>query len=450
MNNFSNDIFGNWQGKISVSGIELKISAQFLKDKSSRLVGSMDIISQGAKDIGLDQLVLDDNNVSFKLKGITGDPSFEGKIEGQQITGKYSQSSVFGTFELARGKAVVELRPQTPKPPFDYLIEELQFKGETDLLSGTLTHPKSKEIPPLVILVSGSGPQDRDETILNHKPFAVLADFLTKSGIAVFRYDDRGVARSKGDFSKANTLNFANDARGAVNYFLKRKDIDTQNIGMIGHSEGASIVSMLAADLEPKLSFIVMMAGMGVNGHKVLSFQRKQLHINKGVDLKIHYGNEKIFDGALPLIQSSASEADFVKSLTPMTLDYTAIFKKEFGQDMDAKNYLQSIYVALANPWMKFFLTFEPSKYLKKVKIPVLVMNGTLDQQVDIDLNLPSIKESFKEANNSHVQYELIDGVNHLFQTAKTGAVSEYSTIEETISPKVLAILKKWILKQTK
>lgn len=447
---FSNPLVGDWKGDIRVSGVVLKIAAHFELDKKSKLSGSLDIISQSANGIVLDEITLDRESISFKMKGVGGNPTFTGVLNEGKLKGKYSQGPAIGSFELERGFLTKDLRPQTPKGPFDYIIQEVTFQGEKDLLSGTLTLPSQGMTHPVVVLVSGSGPQDRDETILNHKPFAVIADYLTRSGVAVFRYDDRGVGKSKGTFSKGDTFGFAKDAKGAVDYLLTRKDIEARNIGIIGHSEGATIANILSSKKGSQVSFSVMMAGIGVDGHRVLSYQRKQLHLNKNISLLVHDENEKIFTAALPLIQSSINENDFLKKLTPIVERYTKVLQDELGQAMDGEKYLSSIYKALSSPWMKTFLVLEPAKYLRNVKQPILVMNGTLDQQVDIGLNIPTIKESLKFAENDKVTYEMIEGVNHLFQTAPTGAVSEYSSIEETISPKVLLLIRDWVKKQVK
>ncbi|MCJ8347430.1 alpha/beta fold hydrolase, partial [bacterium] len=371
-------------------------------------------------------------------------------LSGAKIKGIYTQGLASGTFFLEPGKTQELSRPQTPKAPFPYLQEECEFMGEVATMSGTLTLPKSDNLHPTIILVSGSGPQDRDETMFLHKPFLVIADYLTKRGFAVFRYDDRGVKQSKGDFSKASSFNFAKDAKAALNYLLSRKDLDPNKIGMIGHSEGATIANIIASEAENRLAFIVMMAGMGVSGQEVLSFQRKQGFLNQGIDLKFHHKNEEIFQVALENLITKLSQENIIQKMMPKANAYADILKKELKKEVDALKYAQSIFGALSSPWMRVFLFLDPVTYLSKIQIPVLVMNGILDQQVDIGLNMPSIRRALKLAGNKRVSFELLPGLNHLFQKAETGAVSEYQNIEETINVKALEVLNTWLQKQVK
>ena len=262
---------GSWKGEISAQGMKLKIVFH-LEQSNNIWSGKMDSPDQNAFDIPIEKVTVVKDSVFISDNRIK--LNYKGKLQDNQIDGKFTQGFFSTKLVLTPGKTSKPNRPQTPIGPFNYKEEELIIKNEKDNieLAGTLTFPKNKKKAPLAILISGSGAQDRDETLFNHKPFAVIADYLTNNGYAVFRFDDRGTAKSTGDFLKANSFDFASDVEAILNFFLTRKDINSKQIGVIGHSEGGLIAGIVAAN-NPKIAFVISLAGPGVKGNEILEVQ---------------------------------------------------------------------------------------------------------------------------------------------------------------------------------
>jgi uncharacterized protein len=373
--------------------------------------------------------------------------TFSGAIDADRkpIIGTFNQNGAGLPMTLTPvAKIAVLNRPQTPKPPFDSLTEELSIpnpKAAGVTLSGTLTTPKGTGPFPAVVFITGSGPQDRDETIFGHKAFFVLADYLAKRGIASLRCDDRGVAKSTGKFVDATSADFATDIEAAFGKLSTRPEIDPKRIGLIGHSEGGVIAPMIAATPENKIGFIVLLAGPGVRGDEVLAAQSAAILESMGQPesvIKMATAQQrKLFDIAL-------SEPDAQKALAKMA---TAIGMPNVDGIPPA---IKSQLVALTKPWFQFFIRFDPASALSKVRCPVLALNGTKDLQVIAKQNLPAIEKALKDGGNTESKIIPLDGLNHLFQHAKTGAASEYATNTETFSPEALKIIGDWIAARTK
>lgn len=343
-------------------------------------------------------------------------------------------------------------RPQEPKAPFDYPSELVFFenpKAENIKLAGTLTLPKDVKKPPVAILISGSGPQNRDEELMGHKPFLVLADYLTRNGIAVLRYDDRGTAESTGDFNIATTFDFASDAEAAMRYLKTRKDINPNKIGLIGHSEGGLIAALVAAQYK-NVAFIIMLAGTGVNGRAVLESQSWEIAKQMGASEETLKFNKAFTSTAYDVLMTEKNENK--NEIEPKIK--TAL--KNFKTDLETKNSPYAMYVSdalierlvnqITSPWFINFIKIEPKDYLEKTTCPVLALNGSKDLQVLAKLNLEAIESALITAGNKDITLKELEGLNHLFQTANTGSPSEYSVIEETFSPIALKIIKDWIL----
>jgi len=296
-------------------------------------------------------------------------------------------------------------------------------------------------------MVSGSGPQNRDEEILGHKPFLVIADHLTRNGIALFRYDDRGVGKSKGNFNSATTYNFANDAEAAIEFLIKNNNIDTNNIGIIGHSEGGMIAPLIASR-NSFVKFIVLLAGPGVSGEEILLLQQglisraegtKEDYIKQGYNL-----NKQIY-------KLLKKENDNTKAANKIRKLYDNFIKKaDNEQKMMLAGEKEAVIQQITSDWFRNFLTFDPSKYLIKTKCAVLALNGDKDLQVPADINLNAIEKYLKKAGNNNFEIKKYPNLNHLFQTSNTGALSEYGKIEETFSPLVLDDITLWIKRVTK
>lgn len=455
LNGFSqtdnSDITGTWQGILKVSAFELHIVFN-VSDSTGTLSSTLDSPDQNAYGIKVDSTLFRNDSVYFGIPPIKG--FFDGIFQGDSITGTWHQGGNAWPLVLKKTEKVEKPeRSQTPQKPYPYNEEEVTFvdKEAGIELAGTLTFPKEGGPFPAVVLVTGSGPQDRDETLLGHKPFLVLADYLTRQGIAVLRYDDRGVGKSAGKFSTATTQDFVNDALSAVKYLENRKDIRRNETGIIGHSEGG-LIAPLAAVKSSDVNFIVLMAAPGVTGRKILIEQSELIEKSMGMSeekIKNATGLANKFYDIVESEKDSAAAAEKIKAVFRnyySSLDSTD--KADFGNDPESVFDRQA--KTLLTPWFKFFLTYDPKPTLEKVKVPVLAINGENDLQVPPDQNLPAIKEALKEGGNKDYKVIEIPKLNHLFQTSETGSPTEYAKIEETISPKALEIIGNWIKEHTK
>ena len=446
-------IEGIWEGKLKVPGIELRIVFKISKNPDGTLTATLDSPDQGATDIPVEEDIFKDNTLRLEVKSAGG--VFEGKVSEDflVIEGEWKQSGQTLPLTLKRvDKAVEILRPQVPKKPYPYIEEELVYENKEAgiTLAGTLTLPPGKGPSPVVLLISGSGPQDRNETIYNHRPFLVLADYLTRQGIAVLRVDDRGVGKSTGDFSQATSEDFASDVLAGIEYLKTRKEINPEQIGLIGHSEGGIIAPMVAVK-SPDVAFIVLMAGTGLTGEEILYLQGALISRAMGVSeediIKNRQFNEKIFS----LIKEEKDEKTIEEKLRQMFMaDWAELNEEEKSRIGDPEVFLKAQLQSLLSPWLKFFLTYDPKPTLSKVKCPVLAINGEKDLQVPPKENLNAIEEALVAGGNKNFIVKELPGLNHLFQTAQTGLPAEYVKIEETISPEALKIIGDWIFEQTK
>lgn len=434
------DIDGAWSGILDAGATKLHIVFH-IKNTDEGLTATMDSPDQGGYGIAASKVTRDGASLKIEWKNIGG--AFDGKLDKdlQTLDGTWSQGGGSAPLTLKRGKEtsqIPERRPQDPVPPYPYKDEDVTFANASAniTLAGTITIPPGKGPFPAAILICGSGPHDRDETLLGHRPFLVLSDYLTRKGIVVLRYDKRGVAKSTGDYKTATTADFATDAEAAVAYLKTRPEVNPHEIGLIGHSEGGAIAPMVAAQ-DPSVAFVVMMAGPGVKGDELLVAQVEALAEANGAS---HEQAEK--DGAeerkvLDAVVQSKDSADLEKILRE---DLPA------GTSVDA---LQAQMKALNSPWFRFFLQYDPAASLRKLTCPVLAINGEKDRQVPPDQNLPAIRKALQEGGNKNFEVDELPGLNHLFQTAKTGGVGEYATISETIAPIALEKISTWILKIT-
>jgi uncharacterized protein len=346
------------------------------------------------------------------------------------------QQKISGLF-FKPAASTIQKRPQNPKKPYPYHEEEVIFESRESgiKLSGTLTFPESGGPFPAVVLISGSGAQDRNEELMGHKPFLVLSDYLTRHGIAVLRFDDRGVGGSTTGSSGDTTDNFAIDVMGGTSYLKTRKEIDSKNIGLIGHSEGGMIAPLVAAK-SSDIAFIVMMAGTGVPGEDILKLQGELIMRANGAPEEMIKENARVQKVMLDIIKTT-TDKEIAKEKIREALSDLGPGK------LDA---IQTQLYTTMSPWMRFFINFDPKTALEKVKCPVLALNGEKDLQVSPAQNLPEIEKALIAGKNKDYKIIELPGLNHLFQTCKTGSVAEYAQIEETISPNVLELITSWIL----
>lgn len=332
------------------------------------------------------------------------------------------------------------LRPQTPQPPFPWQARELAYDSPTDVgvhLTGTLVLPEGKGPFPAVLLITGSGLQDRDETVFGHKPFLVLADHLARHGIASLRVDDRGTGGSTGEVMQATSADFARDAQASLARLKSEAGIDPARVGVMGHSEGGLIAAMLAADPANQIAFMVMLAGPGLDGVRVVTSQVEDIARLNGVSGQALATIVRLQRELLDLARQSHDDADTLTGRLAEKLSAAAP-----GLSPAAA---RARVAGMSSPWYRYFLSTDPAEYLVRVKCPVLALNGSKDLQVRAADNLPAIGEALRKAGNRDVSLETLNGLNHLFQTATTGAVMEYAQIEESFAPAALNRISDWI-----
>ncbi len=435
---------GSWNGNIETPMGPLAFVIH-IKDEAGQLVATADSPDQNGFGMPVDAIGFDNGNLTFKMKklGVV----YKGKYDeaNQEFVGTFSQAGTDMPLVLDKKKLENKQsqRPQTPKGPFPYTEEEVSFANPSAAISlaGTLTKPKGK-IKATAVLITGSGPQDRDETIMRHKPFAVIADHLTRQGYAVLRFDDRGVGGSTGDFQVATSEDFVSDVSAAVDYLKSRSDIPNHSIGLIGHSEGGMIAPMVAASRKD-IAFNVLLAGPGVKTVELYIEQRNRLLSFNGVNsanlAKVRELDHKIFSKINQLPDDSPISED-IRGLLAESVQLIGVSGEATVNnqvDMMAKTY--------TSPWFRYFLKFNPQPYLAKVKSPVLAINGSLDVQVVAEQNLTGIEQVLRQAGHKDFEVKELAQLNHLFQTAETGAVSEYALIEETFAPAALYAVSDWL-----
>lgn len=447
---YGQDITGQWNGILKIQDTQLKIVFNIDKSDSS-YSSTMDSPDQGAQGIPVTSISYE--NSILKLEISSAGIQYEGTLDKENIfVGTFKQAGQSFPLNLTKEKIEKEkvIRPQEPIKPYPYYSEDIKFENTKDkiILAGTLTLPKKDGNFPTVILISGSGPQNRNEELVGHKPFLVLSDHLTKNGIAVLRFDDRGTAQSTGDFATATSLDFATDVEYAIKYLQTRKEINKKQIGLIGHSEGAIIAPMVAVKSKD-INFIVLLAGAGIPLDQVILLQEELIGKASGVSEIDLQKAKTINKGAFDIILKSTNTEILKKDLTnyfKQTLKNTPNSEKTEGMSEDEFINLQVN--ALTSPWMQYLIKYNPSIILEKVKCPILAINGAKDLQVPAKVNLEAIKETLEKGGNKNFMTKELPGLNHLFQECKTGLPSEYAEIEQTFSPLALDEITKWILKQ--
>jgi pimeloyl-ACP methyl ester carboxylesterase len=435
---FSQQIIGAWSGTLHTPMLTLPIVFH-IEEKDGVYLTFLDSPNQGAMGIATTSTILKKNTLTINIAKLFA--VFEGKVKKNAIKGTFTQMGTSFDLVLTRGEAENN-RPQDPIPPYPYSSEDVQFENkQADItLAGTFTYPQAGNDFPTVILITGSGAQNRDEELFNHRPFLVLADYLTRKGIAVLRYDDRGVDSSQGIYHQATLEDFASDAEAAVSYLHSRKEVHPKKIILIGHSEGASIAFMLAGK-DTAFAGVVSMAGMAIAGDSLMKLQRYL--ISKAMDIsdKDIAENEELVEKMNNLIQQHT--ADSVFNHPKLFVD--EIIPPKMKNNVPVRNSYATELVKFASPELQSLLQYNPMEDLLKIKCPLLALNGEKDLQVPPKINL----DNFSKWITSHLTIKQYPDLNHLFQHAKTGLISEYGQIEETISSEVLEDITQWILKIT-
>lgn len=422
---------GSWRGNLNIGQVELPLVFNFSETESGETECTLDSPAQGAKGIATTVNYCSQDSVAVESKLIGA--SFSGKIIGNKIEGKFLQRGFSLPLTLTQDAPIETRRPQTPQPPFPYTVIDTVFTApDGAVLSGTITLPADMGAgeAPAVIMVTGSGPQNRDEELFDHKPFAVIADHLARNGVASLRYDDRGVGKSTGDFFKATTFTFKDDAAAAIDFMRSMEGIG--KVGVLGHSEGGTIAFMLGADQKP--DFIISLAGMAVPAKEALMMQNNRQLDKTGVRGADKENSMKLISLCFDELIRQAS-VENTTSLDPVKI-------AEANGLTVPEEVLQSVSAncQVVSPWFTTFLTLYPSEYITQITCPVLAINGEKDTQVEAASNLGLIKELLPDAT-----IQSLPDLNHMLQHADTGDVSEYISIRETISPEVLDLILSFI-----
>jgi len=441
------NISGKWLGTIKVPNEELRFAFEISETKEGGYTALGYSIDQGAMNIPMSTVTVTGDSLRIELESAF---AYEGRLQpdGNTITGNWIQGEVI-PFEMKRVDNIPGInRPQTPKKPYPYIEEEVTYENRTAgvTLAGTLTMPKGKGPFPAVVLISGSGQNNRDEEFHSHRPFMVLADYLTRRGIAVLRFDDRGVGGSTGDFSKATTGDFADDALAGIEFLKGRKEIDPKQMGLIGHSEGG-MIGPIAATRSPDVAFIVMLGGPGEPLADTLVGQKlRRANWDAPAEdallalIRFWYGR------LYALVAEDTDNEIAEKKIRALHATLTADEKKKLEWPDDK---LDGKIAESLSPWMRYFIRYDTQATLMKVKCPVLALNGGKDCQIPPKENLGGIERALKAGGNRDFTIRELPGLNHFFQTCKTGGTSEYGGIEETMSPLALQTVSEWITAQT-
>ena len=446
-----------WQGVLEVSGIKLRLVLKITKNPDGTLRATLDSVDQGAMNLPVDSIVIEGKTMRFTMKSIGG--SYEGTLneDKTEVSGRWTQSGQSLPLVFKRvteqAQAPQLKRPQEPKKPYPYREEDVVFANpEAGItLAGTLTLPKGPGPFPAVVLISGSGQQDRDETVFGHRPFLIIADHLTRQGIAVLRYDDRGVGKSTGDPTNATSADFATDALAAVRYLQTRKEINPQKIGLIGHSEGGLIAPMVAVQAPNEIAFIVLLAGPGVTGEDIILLQYELIGRASGVSEQIMAQNLALQRRVFTVVKEQSDTMEAEREIRTLWLEELSRLSEEEQKALGlSEAVIEAQIKQILSPWFRYFLTYDPRPTLSQVRCPVLVLNGEKDLQVPPSQNLPEIVKALEAGGNREYAAIKLAGLNHLFQASTTGAPVEYAQIEETFSPKALEIISEWVLRQVR
>lgn len=442
---FSQEITGSWNGQINVQGTTLPLIFKIEKADTgykSTLTSPL----QSPIALASTMTAFENNKLIIQLTNLNIE--YIGTFNGTEISGVFTQKGLNFPMNLTKETAapLYGNRPQEPKPPYNYLIEEVSLINPIDKnsLAGTLTTPKGKTDFPMVVMITGSGSQNRDEEVFGHKPFWVIADDFANKGIGVLRLDDRGIGKSSKGSNEDTTENFASDINTAVQYLNSR---GYKNIGLLGHSEGG-LIAPIVASKNKNVKFVIAMAGPGIAIDELMLLQTKAVSKSNGIqneetDTSANF-NKTVYS-FIKNYSGSNLKADLREVLI---VQMKHLPDEQLGTDNQINTFIDDQLIQLTMPWFVNFIKYDPNFYWSKITIPVLAINGTKDVQVTATENLNGIANSLRKAKNKNFTVQKFDGLNHLFQEAQTGAISEYAKIEQTISMEVLDKMSSWILNQ--
>lgn len=435
---------GIWQSALETHGMRLRFQLHVSHDTERELVAALDSLDQGVSGLPADKVTLEETKFHFEVPSVAG--TFEGKFDPAKntLTGNWSQAGADAVLEFKRSDEPLALRrPQNPAPPFPYREEMVSFPNASAnvQLAGTLTLPKGAGPFPVAVLVAGSGPHDRDENLASHKPFLVLADSLTRKGIAVLRYDKRGIGGSTGSLDNATIVDLAGDTQGALVYLKSRNDIDHKKIGLIGHSEGAMIAPYIANHSQD-VAWVVLLAPPATNGEATLLNQSSLIGQVGGISSDQLFASLTFDRLAYDIVRKEKDPAvvtEKVKKLVKDTELDTALPPEA----------LETQLRMLTSPWFRFFLDYDPLPVLQALKTPTLALYGHKDLQVPVMFNFEPTRKALQDAGNKDFSVRELPDLNHIFQHAYSGSPTEYAAIEETFAPEALQIISDWVVRHT-
>ena len=427
-------IEGYWKGEMNL-GVQKLETAFDIKTVENGYSATFDVPAQGAYDISVDETTFKDGHLELKMNALNA--TYSGVLKESTIEGEFTQHGTIFPLNLVKAekKEQKKNRPQDPLPPFNYQIEEVTFVNEKEgnTLAGTLTIPEGDGTFPAMVLISGSGQQNRDEELMNHRPFCVIADYCARHGVAVLRYDDRGVGGSEGEVKNATSMDFSYDAEAAFDFLRKQKHIDASKVGILGHSEGGVINFMVSAR-RPEVAFLVSLAGPAVNGIEVLKEQQAAILRASGMSEEMVQfsgnANAQMFD----IIEASSSREEADSLLRQLLKGWG------YNEELTEQTVGQ-----MASPWMYYFLKYDPTEAIVKTSCPALLLNGSKDLQVIAYQNLPAYEKIITDYHKNNLTLRELPDLNHQFQHCETGSPNEYFEIEETISPEVLEMIVEFV-----
>ncbi len=445
---------GNWEGEMNI-GQKVRLVFK-VKEADGKLSATMDSPDQGVTGIAVANTTMNADSVLFDLSnaGI----QYTGLLSGDEIQGVWKQAGRKFPLVMKRTDKPTELvRPQTPKPPFDYLSEDVSFKNADGSISygATITIPRGGKSYPAVLLVSGSGPQNRDEELMGHKPFAVIADYLTKKGYIVLRVDDRGVGQTTGNRKKATSEDFAKDANAAIDYLKTRKEVSQKKIGIMGHSEGGLIAPMVASERKD-IDFVILMAGPGVKIYELMEDQSAEMMRIAGVTEPVVAEYRKLYRGIEQVIITSKSGEEAQTRMHDVITAWKSTASKDAIEVVDIndfekeKKFIADFMGLYHDAWFNYFLKYDPQPTLQKLTCKVLALNGEKDMQVLSKSNLEGIRQALAKSKTKNYEVKELPGLNHLFQRCNTCSPQEYGTLKETISENALKAVSDWLDKKVK
>jgi pimeloyl-ACP methyl ester carboxylesterase len=433
---------GVWQGALEGNGLRLRLQLHVSHDDQKQLLAALDSPDQGLSGLPAVKVSLKDSAFHFEIPLVDG--VYDGTLDAAKssISGNLKQGGVTRSLDFKRSDQILELRrPQTPVKPYPYHAEDVIFPNTKAKISlaGTLTFPQGTDLFAAAVLIGGSGPTDRDETFAGHHPFLILADHLTRKGIAVLRFDKRGIGKSTGNFANASIEDFTSDTEAALGYLKSRKEINAKRIGLIGHSEGGIIASVVAEN-SGGVAWIVLLAAPGLKGEDLLLLQSERILRAAGATDDQVFRSQALNKQSYALVRQEKDPAALEAKLNDL------IQSTSMGASLPPSA-LQAQVRVLVSPWFRSYLDYDPLPALQKVVCPVLALNGDKDLQVPSKENLPKVQKALQDGGNKDFQVTELAGLNHLFQHAPSGSPAEYGGIEETMAPEALNAISDWVLK---